>query len=58
MIRQRLREYWGEFVAGCRDSYRELSADRNWLGIGILTICLPLLFVAAVLAALGDIGPD
>lgn len=57
MIR-RLREYWAEFAAGVGESWRELRAENNWLGLSILAICLPLLLVAAVLAALGDIGPD
>ncbi len=55
---QRLREYWAEFAAGVATAWRELREERNYLGLAVLLVCLPLLAVASVLAWLGDIGPD
>lgn len=53
-----MRKYWREFTGGMSEALGELRADRNWLGYGLLVICTPLLFVATILAFLGDIGPE
>jgi hypothetical protein len=53
-----LRIYWGEFRASVGDCCRELREDRHWLGLALLVVLTPLLFVSAILAALTDIGPE
>lgn len=50
--------YLRQFGAELAGHLRELRAERNWFGIGLLLLCTPLLFVATVLVDLSEIGPE
>jgi hypothetical protein len=53
-----VKVYLREFVDSMRATWSELRAERNWLGLGVLVVLMPLIFVSAIFAALADIGPE
>jgi hypothetical protein len=55
-----VREYCAEFRDTMRATWLELRAERNWFGLGVLVLLMPIIFVSTLLAAVGDrlTGPE
>ena len=53
-MRAYLRDFWAEV----RELLRELAADRNYLGVGLVVLCLPLIFVSDLIVQACNVGPE
>lgn len=52
-----MRAYLRSFRDDTRAWLHELEIDRNYVGVGLVVVFLPLIFLADLVAHLVDVGP-
>lgn len=53
-----MRAYLRDFAGDMRDWRRELVSERNYLGLGLVALFLPVIFLADLIVHLVDVGPE